>query len=470
MTTDRIMSLANARHKQGLSIADLAKAAGVNPNTIWRIQIGGRTPTFRTVLRISQALGMNPRAIREFQGVPLPGDPCPCGCGNFRGPDLRVIVVCQFCGKSRPDEHCTNHPRHCRRCSQEIRNPKYPEALEIIRMALARLGITLKDCCAKARINANIPSQWVRGTLKPRRQSLQALADALGTPELMDAIPFRTDWYLLTCTGCGNTTYQLAGVIRRGQKGPHQCSYAVDPKTGTGTYLCNHCFDNPVMKARWNNRVQRIGYQGATDWLQERMGWVSDEAKARGSELIKIAQAATRGRPQSEEHRRKRALSMMKARPKRRFCLCRQCLYLHAPNPQGRIGETHGECWNQHRSENMTTFSQQSSYPSPIPAGLTLAQAHALGFSDRIPSSEELVDMWELIWRHLVEREQWGGEDGLLKRFGIGKTKAKEWVNTILALLPPDNRGGEWLTKRAEMLRYHAEQLGYAQVDQRMVS
>ena len=110
--------------------------------------------------------------IHLIKSEQLPGDPCPCGCGNFRGEDGRVIVVCQFCGKSRTDEHLKNHSNYCRSCARAIKNPMYPKALKIVRMALVRLGITLKEACTKAGISAQSPSIWIRGVHTPRREFL----------------------------------------------------------------------------------------------------------------------------------------------------------------------------------------------------------------------------------------------------------------------------------------------------------
>ena len=52
-----------------LSIRDLARQAGTSDKTIIQIELGRQVPTFRTMRRISQALGVDPGEITEFAGA-----------------------------------------------------------------------------------------------------------------------------------------------------------------------------------------------------------------------------------------------------------------------------------------------------------------------------------------------------------------------------------------------------------------
>lgn len=47
-------------------IRDLARAAGTSDKTVVQVELGRQVPTFRTIRRISDALGVEPQQIREF--------------------------------------------------------------------------------------------------------------------------------------------------------------------------------------------------------------------------------------------------------------------------------------------------------------------------------------------------------------------------------------------------------------------
>lgn len=59
------------RSMRAMTVADLAKRAGVSDKTIIDIE-GDKTksPHARTVLKITEALGVTPSDIREFSGMP----------------------------------------------------------------------------------------------------------------------------------------------------------------------------------------------------------------------------------------------------------------------------------------------------------------------------------------------------------------------------------------------------------------
>jgi transcriptional regulator with XRE-family HTH domain len=64
-----MMSLKAWRHSKVLSIEDLAKVAGVSNKTITDIEHGRVRPKFRTIRRLSEALGVEPGEIEEFARV-----------------------------------------------------------------------------------------------------------------------------------------------------------------------------------------------------------------------------------------------------------------------------------------------------------------------------------------------------------------------------------------------------------------
>lgn len=55
--------IAAARQHRGLSRVQLAVGAGVHPNTIQRIESGGRTPTMDTLNRIATVLQVPTRTL-----------------------------------------------------------------------------------------------------------------------------------------------------------------------------------------------------------------------------------------------------------------------------------------------------------------------------------------------------------------------------------------------------------------------
>jgi transcriptional regulator with XRE-family HTH domain len=63
------MKLSQARMQKLLSIRRLAEAASVAPATVYHIEHGRTTPSFRAIRDISAALEMDPLDIDEFAAV-----------------------------------------------------------------------------------------------------------------------------------------------------------------------------------------------------------------------------------------------------------------------------------------------------------------------------------------------------------------------------------------------------------------
>ena len=63
------MNLSEARARKLLSVRRLAEAASVAPATIYHIEHGRTTPSFRAIRDISAALDMDPLDITEFAAV-----------------------------------------------------------------------------------------------------------------------------------------------------------------------------------------------------------------------------------------------------------------------------------------------------------------------------------------------------------------------------------------------------------------
>lgn len=62
-------TLREHRHAKFMSIEDLAAKAGVSTKTIVDLEHGRTQPKFRTIRKISEALGVDPMEIAEFAAV-----------------------------------------------------------------------------------------------------------------------------------------------------------------------------------------------------------------------------------------------------------------------------------------------------------------------------------------------------------------------------------------------------------------
>ncbi len=63
------MKLSELRTRRLLSVRKLAAAAGVAPATIYHIEHGRTTPSFRAIRDISAALDVDPLDVEEFAAV-----------------------------------------------------------------------------------------------------------------------------------------------------------------------------------------------------------------------------------------------------------------------------------------------------------------------------------------------------------------------------------------------------------------
>ncbi len=63
------MKLSEARTRKLLSVRKLAELAGVAPATIYHVEHGRTTPSFRVIRDICAALDVDPLDIEEFAAV-----------------------------------------------------------------------------------------------------------------------------------------------------------------------------------------------------------------------------------------------------------------------------------------------------------------------------------------------------------------------------------------------------------------
>ena len=59
-------SLKEWRARRLLTVRGLAKAAGVAPATVYKVENGLSAPQFRVIQALSQALGVDPENVTEF--------------------------------------------------------------------------------------------------------------------------------------------------------------------------------------------------------------------------------------------------------------------------------------------------------------------------------------------------------------------------------------------------------------------
>ena len=64
-----MVSLQEARTRRLLSVRKLAERAGVAPATVYHIEHGRTTPSFRAIRDLSAALEMDPLDVDEFAAV-----------------------------------------------------------------------------------------------------------------------------------------------------------------------------------------------------------------------------------------------------------------------------------------------------------------------------------------------------------------------------------------------------------------
>ena len=64
-----MVSLQEARTRRLLSVRKLAERAGVAPATVYHIEHGRTTPSFRAIRDLSAALQMDPLDVDEFAAV-----------------------------------------------------------------------------------------------------------------------------------------------------------------------------------------------------------------------------------------------------------------------------------------------------------------------------------------------------------------------------------------------------------------
>lgn len=294
---------------------------------------------------------------------------------------------------------------------------------------------TIKDVCAKIGMSRTPVKNWRAGTVA-WRDSLERFAEEVNAPWLLMAVPSKPRRIIMTCTICEHPTPVKPGILRGMLKnGIHQDA-VIDWKTGLGTYTCNSCSARKNITAFNGRKSQEtLKRKGRRLWREYGQGSILN--------AIENSQRARVGRPRPPEVRLKISATTITTITGRLY-LCRVCglwgLSRRSDGPRG----THPGCLAQWRSEHPELAF--GAYPPPVDV--------------EYPHGGTLEAIWELTWRHVVKGEKLRGSE-LVAEFILNRTWAVNWVHFVLDRLPADDRGGKRLTRRAEILRWKAEGLGY---------
>ena len=317
---------------------------------------------------------------------------------------------------------------------------------QALRKALTRAVRTLADACREAQINDKTVYGWASGDHVPWREDLLRLVAVLDAPELL--VFFRPRWRRISvsCLECGGIENYTPSYLRICMKKGLHPGLIIDWEHGKGTYpQCAKCTWQLLGKDSWvarkMRRLRRKKGPKAVREIGRRLGSNIPSEDRKDYEERRIA--AVRAKVWSEGERWHLSVSRIKSTQAGRFGICRICPYITysvGPNSVRRPGETNRECLLQYRRKHQDRFGPI--YP-PRPRG-------------RRPSTTELADTFEMAVRHLLRGEdvgRWEGGKGLAADFGLPHRTINERINTFLARLPPNGRGGKKLTLWAKALK-----------------
>lgn len=385
------------------------------------------------------------------------GDPCPCGCGGTKvlptkltAKVLAVETPCETCGEKRFYGKKGLHKRKCLSCSQigiirfaqDEKVVAFPAFRALLRSILQSRGITMRKALHLAKLDNKTVTTWINGQGTPWRESVEKLAAVLEAPELVDAIPSRALTVTTTCPKCGESRLWTAGVLRDEIRKTPKVPATIDWDKGTGTRPCVKCTRGKNMKIL---RQTLMHNRGGKKFYNKFLRSFTPEEHA--SAIANSVETNT-GRQRNQEERLKIAGGHVRPVLSGALVPCRLCPYLvyTYPNRLPHIHEVHQPCLQQYCRENQTAFDDRC-YPPRITDGKT------------VHSPDDCKRLYEVAVRVLlrVPRDENEAVGGIAKDYGVASRTVRLWVNELLDLLPPDQRGGKWLTKKAEVLRWAAD-------------
>ena len=394
----------------------------------------------------------------------LLGDACPCseGCPgtkvlplNPRAKKLAIAIPCERCGAERPSYQKRTkglHKRHCLPCSQygivrarQTNSAAHPGFQRLLVSILKNRGIPLSTACSLAGLDQSTIYGWINGETTPFRKNLEKLAQVLEAPALVDAIASRALTVTTTCPKCGESRPWTAGVLRDEIRKTPKVTATIDWKKGTGSRPCVKCTRGKNMKiVREKLKHNRKGKNG-NGYYEQFLRTFTPEESALG--IANSARVNT-GRERTKEERLKIAAGHIRPVLSGALTLCRLCSFMvytfphHLPN----IHEVHQPCLQEYCRENQTSFDDHCYPPRIIDGNPAL-------------TPDDCKRLYEVAVRVLlrVPRDEGETVGNIARNHGVTQRTVRLWVNELLELLPSDERGGQWLIKKAEALRWASD-------------
>jgi hypothetical protein len=321
------------------------------------------------------------------------------------------------------------------------RKREHHPADELIRVALARKGLTLAKVEKRCGFRVGTVHRWLDpDRLRyPRlsrpglphgvyRERLNILIRELDTPELLDLIEWRWRYWWVTCKRCGDARLVKPAKYRSGRRRASD-EPEIDEQTGTVVDVCGTCRKHEVKSEQFQRMWDRLRRKGGKAAVRKRARELREAAGIIGRE--KEARAAVGYHPHDGTWGFKIACGQIKPRPVGMFRLCRACGYVvHTPHTRGQY-QIHMRCHRDAARKQSTPFPSYLSRPG------------------RRLSSEQLANTFEIAVRHLLKDEPigWRDKSGLAQEFDLDRNTIQKRIATFVDdYLPPDDRGGRRLT------------------------
>ena len=367
-----------------------------------------------------------------------------------------ISLPCRECGIERVYPYKRSHRQLCGSCARSKNQVKYPEFLTVFHAALSRERISQEQACDQAGVDSTAIRRWASGANRPRRVVLQALADVLHSPELLNTLPTVIDRIRVTCPEChrewARPAFKALRVIKRHGPVPDSLYSMVE----TASYLCKSCSSRKNLQTWRAKMLKRGGYGRKFFSDRGRSAILSRSQEDRASAIAKATEAL-RGKRRNPAVRWRMSVAKLSPYPKGTFGICRVCRLIMYRVKPGITPIAHKRCMDAWRSENTTSFEQRIFPPRP---------------EGRLPSSKDLGETYAMCVRHLLRGEDVGelsvgrGGDrhrgaGLAAEYYLMRDGVIRRIKRFVERLPTDGRGGKTLQRCSEHLVAAARDRGY---------
>lgn len=332
--------------------------------------------------------------------------------------------------------------------------------------ALARNEVSLTEACSRAGVSRSIVRKWWTGEAVPRRPNLERLASVLDAPEFFESIVVRegtsvgrAELISVTCEECGESEEWPARRVAQSLQRGSFPGARVDFDLGAGRYpRCARCAHRANANAKL---IQPLRKRHGRRFFKQRGRRLGEATRDSGllAEIRPQAWAAIRGRKQTDDQIKNAAASKLKPRLSGQFGLCRACgLLCYNQWPVCRLCrtqcdvhsvdlrepvESHARCLSAWRRDQQKWGGGKDGYPSRS--------------RGRRPSAADLMLSYEMVVRHYAWSRKKQTVEAIAEYFNLPVDTVKSKMRRFLDLLPADDRGGAWLLRRSELLRFAAE-------------